>query len=242
MTTLVKIIIAAILSLSLTSCNFDINFSTGVKGNGNVITKERAVSESFSAIKATEGLNVYITQGGEEHISVEADENLHDLILTDIENGVLRIHAKQNIGNASAKKIHVNFKEISKIISTSGSSLHATNTISTNELELKTTSGSSMKLEVNTSSLNCNSTSGSSLRVSGETEKLIAEATSGSDIKAGNLEAESSHVKASSGADVTVNTSKELTAKATSGADIKYYGNPEKVSKSNNVSGSIRKR
>ncbi|WP_299547063.1 head GIN domain-containing protein [Seonamhaeicola sp.] len=242
MTTLIKIIVAAVLSLTLASCNFDMNFNPGVKGNGNVLTEERTISESFSTIKATEGLNVYLTQGNEESIAVEADENLHDLILTDIEDGVLKIHTKQNIGWASSKKIHVSFKDVSSIISTSGSDVHSTNTISAEELRLRTTSGSDMKLDVITTVLNCESTSGSDLRVSGKTQKLIAEATSGSDIKAGNLEAESSQVKATSGADVTVNTSKELTANASSGGDIKYYGNPEKVNKSNNVSGSVRKQ
>lgn len=241
MTTLIKIIVAAILSLALVSCNFDINLSHGVKGNGNVITEERDITESFSTIKASEGLNVYLTQGNEESIAVEADENLHEIILTEIENGILKIHTKENIGRSSAKKIHVSFKEVSNIVSTSGSDVHSTNTISSNELTLKTTSGSDMKLDVNTSYLICKSTSGSDLKLSGKTKNLNAEATSGSDIKAGNLEAESSHVKATSGADITINTSKELTASASSGGDIKYYGNPEKVNKQNNVSGSVRK-
>ena len=71
---------------------------------------------------------------------------------------------------------------------------------------------------------------------------LIAEATSGSDIKAADLIAESSHVKATSGADITVNTSKELIAKASSGGDVEYYGNPEKVEKSDNPSGSVKQK
>lgn len=242
MTTLIKIIVAAVLSLTLVSCNFDMNFSTGVKGNGNVVTAERDITESFSIIKATEGLDVYLTQSNEAEIAVEADENLHDLILTEIENGVLKIHTKQSIGRASAKKIHVSFKDISSIVSTSGSDVYSTNTISADELTLKSTSGSDMKLSINATILNCTSTSGSDLRLSGKTQKLIAQATSGSDIKAGDLEAESSQVKATSGADITVNTSKELTASATSGGDIKYYGNPEKVNKNNSSAGSVRKK
>ncbi|RED47447.1 head GIN domain-containing protein [Seonamhaeicola aphaedonensis] len=241
MTTLLKIIVTAILSLSLVSCNFDINFSTGVKGNGNVITEDRFLSESFSTIKANEGLNVYLTQGNEEKIAVEADENLHDIIVTEIEDGVLKIHTKQNIGKASAKKVHVSFKDITSIISTSGSDVYSTNTLSADELTLKTTSGSDMELDVNTFYLNCKSTSGSDLKLSGKTKTLDAEANSGSDIKAGNLKAESSIVKASSGADITINTSKELIAKVSSGGDIKYYGDPEIVNKSDNVSGSIKK-
>ena len=167
---------------------------------------------------------------------------MHSLILTDIKDGVLKIHTKENIGKASAKKVLVSFKDISKIVSTSGSDVHSTNTISAEKLVLKSTSGSDMNLELNITELECKSTSGSDMRLSGQTKKLIAEATSGSDIKAGNLIAESSQVKATSGADITLNTSKELTAKASSGGDIKYYGNPEKVDKSGGVSGSVKKK
>lgn len=240
MTTLVKIIVATVLSLTLFSCNFDMKFNPGVSGNGHITTQERTINEPFTTIKATEGLDVYLTQNDTKTISVEADENLHDLILTEVEDGILKIHTKEIIGKASSKKVNVSFKDISSIISTSGSDVYSTNTIMVENLELKSTSGSDMKLDVNTVFLNCKSTSGSDMRLSGKTSKLTAEATSGSNIKAANLIAESSIVKATSGANLTVNTSKELTARATSGGNINYYGNPEKVNKSNSSSGSIR--
>jgi hypothetical protein len=242
MTTLTKIIVATLLSLSLFSCNFDITMNSGVKGNGNVTTEERTVNESITAIHASEGLNVYLTQSDSESISVEADENLQELIITEVKEGVLKIHTKENIGKSKSKKVWVNFQDISSITSTSGSDVTSTNTINVAKLKLKTTSGSDMELEVNTTILDCKSTSGSDLSLSGTTKNLIAEATSGSDIKANNLIAESSEVKATSGADITVNTSKKLIAKATSGGDIKYYGNPETVEKSDNVSGNISKK
>ncbi len=242
MTTLIKFIVATVLSLTLFSCNFDMNLNSGVRGNGEVVIEDRTINESFSAIKATEGLDVYLTQSDNESISVEADGNLQELILTEVEDGVLKIHTKENIGRATSKKVHISFKDISSITSTSGSDVHSTNTINAERLDLKSTSGSDMKLDVNTSVLNCKSTSGSDLRISGKTIKLVAEATSGSDIKAADLMAESSEVKATSGADITVNTSKELTARATSGGDVEYYGNPEKVDKSDSSSGSVKQK
>lgn len=241
MTTLTKIIVATILSLSLFSCNFDINYSSGVKGNGNVTTEERIINNSFTAIKATEGLDVYLTQSSNESITVEADNNLQELIITEVIDGVLKIHTKESIGRCKSKKVTINFTDISSITSTSGSDVYSTNTIETEELVLKTTSGSDMTLEIKTTVLNCKSTSGSDLKLSGTTKNLIVEATSGSDINAGNLIAESSQVKATSGSDIIVNTSKKITAKASSGGDIKYYGNPETVEKTENVSGEIKK-
>ncbi|WP_445955628.1 head GIN domain-containing protein [Yeosuana sp.] len=242
MTTLSKIIVTTLLSLLLFSCNFDMNFGPGIKGNGHVEIENRTLNQSFNAIKASQGLDVYLTQGNEESIVIEADENLHSLIKTEVKDNELRIYTEKSIGYASSKKIMVTFKDISKITSTSGSDVMSTNTINADHLELNTSSGSDMKLDVNTRSLSCNSSSGSDLKLSGNTGKLNAEASSGSDIKAADLIAQSSHVTASSGADITVNTAKELTAKASSGGDIKYYGNPEIVNKKDGPSGSISKQ
>jgi len=242
MTTLIRIIITTLLSLLFFSCNLNMNFGTGVKGNGNVVMETRTVDAPFSKIKATEGLNVYITQSNNESITVEADENLQELILTEIKDGVLKIHCKEQIGYAASKKININFKSISNVTSTSGSSLYSTNSISSENLILKSSSGSSMKVKVNTNNLTCDSSSGSNLKVSGETITLAAEASSGSNIKAGDLKAESSEASASSGANLTINTSKSLIAKASSGGGIKYYGNPEILGSDKSSGGNIRKK
>jgi hypothetical protein len=224
------------------SCQFNADFGVGVKGNGNVETVERNISDDFTEIKVSRGLDVYLTQADDVMVEVEADQNLHDIIMTEVENNVLRIYAEENIHSASSQKIHVSFKDIQKITSTSGSDVYSTNTIVAESLELKTTSGSDMELDVNAKVVECRSTSGSDLRLSGRTDKLYAEATSGSDIKAGNLKSKTCDAKASSGADITINTTEELYAKASSGGDIKYYGNPEKISKKDGVSGSVRKQ
>ncbi|WP_372753183.1 head GIN domain-containing protein [Mariniflexile sp.] len=242
MTTLAKIIIATVISLNLFSCNFDMNFGPGVKGNGKVTTEERHLNQPFNTIKTAEGLDVYLTQSEFESISVEADENLQELIITEVTDGVLHIHTKNNIGTYNSKKVLVNFKNIDAIEASSGSDVYSTNTISAEHLKLKTTSGSDMTLAVNTISLDCKSTSGSDLNISGSTNQLIADASSGSDIKAGDLTAISSQVTASSGADITINTTKKLTANASSGGDIRYKGNPETVNKSESSSGSVQKQ
>ena len=242
MTTLTKIIITMLMSLLFMSCNFDVNFNNGVKGTGNVSTENRNIDGPFTAIKVSHGLDLYVTQGETNTLTVEADQNLHELIFTEVENGTLRIYADKNIGNADSKKIRLSFKDISSIKATSGSDVYSVNTITTNHLELTTTSGSDMDLEVHVETLECKSTSGSDLVLRGTANTLTAQATSGSDMDAQNLKTNASHVKATSGAGIKVNSNKELYAKATSGGDITYYGNPEFIEKSDGVSGSIKKQ
>jgi hypothetical protein len=242
MTTISKLTTALIMSLLLVSCQFNGDFGFGVRGNGNVETVERSISDDFTEIKVSRGLDVYLKQSNQVSLDVETDENLHDVIITEVKNGVLNITTNENISFSKSKKVMVSFKDISKITATSGSDVYSINTIIADNLELTTTSGSDMELVIEVQVADCKSTSGSDLRVSGTTSKLFASATSGSDIKAGNLKAKISEARATSGADITLNTSDELYAKATSGADIKYYGNPNKVTKKDGVSGSVRKQ
>lgn len=220
------------------SCNFPLG--PGIDGNRNVVTIDRSISNDFESIKVSQGLDLYITQSNDVTLSVEADENLHDLIKTEVDNGTLRIYTTENIRRAASRRINLSITDIEAIKATSASDVVSTNTIEVDELELNCTSGADIKLDVKTETLNAYSTSGSDIRLSGTTTLLIAEATSGSDIKASNLKAETSKVKATSGADISVNTSKELTARATSGADIRYSGSPKRVNKSDSSAGSIR--
>lgn len=239
MNTLIRIILTSILSLLMLSCDFALNINKGVSGNGNVISVDRTMTSDFNQVKVSQGLELYITQSAAVSLSVEADENLHDLIKTEIDNNTLSIFTSENIKTATSKKILLNVKDLAVIKATSGSTVNTTNTINEEELEISCTSGANMSLDVKTQHLDCHSTSGSSIQLSGTTDQLTAQATSGSRIKATDLVANRSTVKASSGANVSTNTVKELTANASSGGSVNYSGNPEKVNTSNGVSGSV---
>ncbi len=241
MTTLFKIIITTVLSILATSCQFDINLGQGITGNRNVESEERNLTEDITQIKVSNGLDVYITQENNTNITVEADENLMDIIVTEIKNETLHIYAEKNIRRAKSKKVYVSLPKITKIRTSSGADVIAENIIKANELELKSSSGSDIRITVKANEVHCDTSSGSDIRISGTANTLIAEASSGSDIKAQNLETQKCIADASSGADIRVNVSEELIAEATSGADIKYSGNPESVSKNKSASGSVYK-
>jgi len=240
MSTLAKIIVSSLISLMFLSC-VDINFGSGIDGNGNVITSDRTVSAGFDAIEVSRGIDLYLSQADRTALKVEADENLHEIIITEVENGVLKVYAKENIRRSEKKAVYLGFESLSSLKATSGSDVFGESPIQVEELRLKTTSGADMDLSLNATMVYCEATSGSDLQLSGTTQFLSAEATSGSDIKAQKLQAQQCEARASSGADIAVFASNELFAEASSGGDIRYYGNPKKVNTSDNVSGSVSK-
>ena len=48
-------------------------------GNGNLKTEERYVNQNFNEIIGSGGLEIYLTEGSENKIIVEADENLLEI-------------------------------------------------------------------------------------------------------------------------------------------------------------------
>jgi hypothetical protein len=238
MTTLVRIAIGLVLALFASSC-INMNFGDGKRGNGVVAEETRKVTEKFTEISAAEGLDVFVTQGDEFKILVEADENVIELIATDIREGKLRVHAIENIGRAT-KNIYVSLPEITVLESSSGADLIGQNEIKAEKLDLEASSGSDLEVEVVASEIEADASSGADIKISGQTDVLYADASSGADIKARGLLAKRCNADASSGSDISVNVSESLTADASSGADISYSGDPE-VSKKKSVSGSVRK-
>lgn len=239
MTTLAKMTIALLLALFLSSCIFDMNFGSGKKGNGVIAKDRREVTAEFTAVSASEGLDVYVTQGDNLDITVEGDENIIDLIGTDISNGRLKVHAIENIGRAT-KKVYVTLADITALETSSGADLIVQNLIQVDKITLEATSGSDMEVELTAEEITADSSSGADINVSGEANILNANASSGSDINARDLIVRTCYADASSGSDISVNVSESLTADASSGGDISYTGEAT-VQKKKSVSGSVRK-
>ena len=239
MTTLARITIALIMAIVLSSCAFDISFGDGKKGNGVVAKDNREVTEEFTVVSASEGIDVFVTQADEFEITVEADENIINLIGTDIKDGRLKVHAIENIGRAT-KKVYVSLPEITALNSSSGADLTSRNVIEANKISLDASSGSDLQVELMADEVEASTSSGADIKVSGEANYFIADASSGSDIKARSFLVKKCTADASSGADISVNVSESLTANASSGADISYSGDAT-VQKRKSVSGSVHK-
>lgn len=237
MKTLLKLSVALFLVFSTTSCMFD-----GVKGNGNVITKDRKISNDFVRIKVSRGLEVYITKDSDVSLTVEADENLHDLIKTEVNNGTLIISSEKNIWDASSKKIHLSVENLNEILVNSGAEVYSENTLSSNRMKISSSSGAQIQLRLHVNDLISSSSSGSNINLSGSVVNFDVSTSSGSVVSAYELEAENCIARSSSGSDIKVFVTESFDGKATSGSGIKFKGNPRKVNKRDNSGGSVRNR
>ncbi len=238
MTTLAKILVTFCIALLFCSCNIVID---GITGTGEIIKKEKVISENFNTIKASRGLDVILINSNDHKIVVEANENLHDHIEISVDDNVLKITADKNIYRAGSKKVYVSYQILTKIIATSGADVTARQVITQETLDIKATSGADIDLQVKANNLSSSVTSGAMINLTGKVNTHKASATSGADLKSHDLVSLVTEAKATSGATIKIYAKKEFTGKATSGAGITYYGQPERVSEDENSGGNIRR-
>lgn len=237
-TTISKVFALLILATLTISCAG--NMFNSVSGNRNVKTENRKIQDNFSVVKVSAGIDLYITQGNEVSLVVEADENLLDIIKTEVnENGKLSIYSEKNIWKAKARKVHLTLTNIEELIATSGSDVYTENTLKATRFKVSVTSGADAKIDVDAENVESNATSGADLSISGVATNHTSSATSGSSIYAFGLKSKKAKVSVTSGADIDIYASESIDARATSGGDVDFKGNPTNVNKKETSGGDI---
>ncbi|KIX19886.1 hypothetical protein SY27_15240 [Flavobacterium sp. 316] len=237
-----KVIITVITVLLLQSCvNVEWNSET-ISGNGKVVTVNRTIAEKFNSVSVQTGLNVIIEQANTVNIEVQADDNLQDHIFTTVKDGVLEVYSDVNIKNAEAKNIYIKTSNLEEIRSSSGANVKSDNKLEFKNLELHSSSGSTILVEVDSDILSCESSSGSSLEVKGKANILNTESSSGSNINLENLIAQNGKSSSSSGSSTTLNVVNQLKADASSGSSIEFISKPNSLIVDKSSGGSVSQK
>ena len=230
--------IFAFISIILSSCWF---MGPSVKGNGNVTEEVRQVAP-FDQIHVSRGMNVYITQGSPAKVIVIADNNLHEVIETKVEGGVLKVYVNENIRWAKEKKVMVTVEKLSGLETTSGSNAWSQNQIMSEDLDMKASSGANITMDVNAKYLKADCSSGANIKVSGLAKEAELETSSGANLKGEELKADNCKMKASSGGNVSSTVNGRLEAKASSGGNVVYYGEPTETDVDTSSGGNVHKK
>jgi hypothetical protein len=235
-----KCFLVIILTLGITACA-DGQIRRTVYGNNHVVKKERDAG-NFSGLRVSSGIDVYLKQTGDESIVVEADENLHDYILTEIRDGILNVYTEANIREAEMKRVYVTMKDINSLKTTSAGDIIGETPVKTEKLELSASSAGDIKLEVYAKVIEANISSSGDVTLTGEVDILDASLSSAGDLNAFGLDVREAEVSASSAGDADISVSERLRARASSAGDINYRGNPKYIDAHSSSAGGIHRK
>jgi hypothetical protein len=235
-----KYFLILFLALGITFCT-DGQIRRTVYGNNHVVKKEREAGR-FTGLRVSSGIDVYLKQTGNESIEVEADENLHEYILTEIRDGVLHVYTEVNIREAEMKRVYVTMKDITSLKTSSAGDIIGETPVKTDKLELSASSAGDIKLEIYAKDVEADISSSGDVTLTGEADILNADLSSAGDLNAYGLELREADVSASSAGDADISVSERLIARSSSAGDINYRGNPKYVDAHSSSAGGVHRK
>lgn len=238
-TLITKFIVAALMALLFASCGNSSNMLTGIKGSGNITTETRTSNQDFKSIEVSRGIKVIVEQSDNKSITVEADDNLQQHIITKIEDGVLTIKSDEGYNATETPIVKVKMPVTNGLSASSGSEITSAGVLITENIDVKSSSGSQINISVEADSIEMESSSGSYIEANGKALKVETSSSSGSTIEAKNLMANEVFSQTSSGSNTSVYPIVKLDAKASSGSSISYHKVPKTISKEESSGGSV---
>jgi hypothetical protein len=197
---------------------------------------------SFSGVKVTEGIDVYLKRGDKESVRVEVTGTKLENIITEVSGSYLRVHMRDGgyRGKITAK-VYVTYVKVDKLSASSAGSIFSEGTIEAGDMEVSASSAGSIEITVNARSVDASASSAGEIELQGKTKSLEIGASSAGQIDAYDLEAQIVSAEASSAGAVKLTVVDELKANASSGGNIRYHGNPNKSITDSSSGGSVKK-
>ncbi len=213
----------------------------GTKGSRNVISQERNLS-GFDAVEVSGGLELIIVQQAKFSVTVEADDNILDQIVTEVRGNRLSLRTEGSINNAKQMRITVGMPTITALSASGGTLVKSEGNWETNEFQVATSGGSNVTISMKAGTVRMATSGGSLIKMSGETDEFIIAGSGGSRIDADKLRAQ--HVKASSSgaSSISVYAAQSIEANASGASSLSYEGNPEKVQVKAGMASNVNSR
>jgi len=202
---------------------------------------------SFTGIKVSGGIDVYLSQGENYSLAVSAaDKENIDNIKTEIENDVLVItyNDRNSRRNSSNKKLraYISFKTLESIEGSGACNFYINNSLNVNSILVKLSGACDITGPVKLTNLSIELTGASTVKLNGNTQNLKLDASGASDIKSYDLATEHCIAKLSGASDVRITVNNSITASASGASTLFYHGDPDKRDVASSGASSISQK
>lgn len=218
-------------------------FTKKIKGNGEVKTEMRTVSD-YDKIAVAGSFNVKLLKGKEGAITVKADENLMEYIITEVKNGDLKIRTKKgySINTRKTIVITVPFETINAVSLAGSGDVFSADVIETSDLKLSLAGSGSLNLNVSTQNLSSSIAGSGNIRLNGNSNEFTCSVAGSGNLDGYELKTRIATVKIAGSGNVEINAINEINAKTAGSGNIYYSGNPSVEKITTAGSGSIKKK
>jgi len=214
--------------------------SKKIKGNGNVITVKRTISD-YDGIAVGGSFDVVLVKGKEGAISIEGEENIIPLIETEVNGNTLQIKYQKNTNISTTKRltITVTYNDLEKISIGGSGNIICEDVIKSNDLSISLGGSGNITLNVDADELSVNIGGSGNVKLKGNTDDLSCSIAGSGSIKAYDLKTDTLNASIAGSGSIKITVSTKIKAKVVGSGSIYYKGNPSTVDSKSVGSGEV---
>ncbi|HLN52846.1 MAG TPA: head GIN domain-containing protein [Lentimicrobium sp.] len=208
-----------------------------VKGSGPVVSENRNTS-SFNDLSLAIPADVYITQGSEEGITIEAQNNILDVIRTDVKHDELEIRFDNGIVAKRYEpiKVFIVTNDLNMIRISGSGNVYNENPLITDELNIRISGSGNVDLhDIDAPVVDAKISGSGKVYLEGYCKDQYLNISGSGDIYAFGLLSETADITISGSGKSEISVSEYLNANISGSGKIYYKGRPDVNSK---ISGS----
>jgi len=214
-----------ILPLVMISCTED-NLP-GIAGYGDVVSQNLSLDE-FTGFGNSIAADIFISQGEEQEVIIEAQQNIIDNIELDrVENGFWTIRNDSWVRRAEPVKIFITIPYLDKVvISGSGEVTGDTSFTGLDDLDLIISGSGSIYLDLESENLDVSISGSGDIDISGEVPVVDVTISGSGNVRAFDLESENVECLISGSGDTRLSVSEYLKVVISGSGSVIYRGTP----------------
>ena len=227
------VVICFLAAISFCSCN-------QMHGSGNIIREKRQTGD-FKGLSVGGAFEVEVRNGATS-VEVEADDNIMNLIETDVRNGVLRIRTKDGSNFHDATfRVFVSTPQLESVKSSGASNIKLKDLVKSNEkLDFDVSGAGRILGTIDAPEVNAEISGAGKIELSGRTRDYVARVSGSGELKSSDLRSENTDVHVSGAGNARVHASVLLKGNASGAGNIIYNGGA-RVEQHTSGAGSVRK-
>ncbi len=226
-------------ALSLLTITLTAKAASHVEGAGNVVRRSLSVPP-FHGIRVEGALDVVLTPAPAQQVEVEAQENLVDLVTTEVRNGIWTIRTREGYSTDKPFVVHISAPVIDAVSIDGSGDVKGQGPFAAGKVHLGIQGSGDLDMAFTATAVDVAVQGSGDVKLAGTCSDLNAAVQGSGDINARDLKAESARASSTGSGDITVCATKRLNAAVAGSGDVVYTGDPQTVDKQVAGSGEVR--
>ena len=198
----------------------------GISGKGPLVERSIDLPVVNGIVMSISG-ELILTQDDSQDIRVEGQENILDLLKTEVKNGIWKIGFEENVNNHKTIKIYASIKTLTKLKLTGSGHVRSTNTFrDLNEISIRLTGSGNLNFNFEADRMEASVSGSGSMVLSGSTNSQETKITGSGSVKAQKLHSHHAKVNITGSGSAKVYVEEALDCKITGSGNIHYKGSP----------------